>query len=58
MARWTRLLEAVAVVQLPGPTGASFTSGKKLACGAPRHSRNIDGEHVPHNLAKFANQLR
>jgi hypothetical protein len=40
MARWTRLLEAVAAVQLPGPTGASFTSKKKLACGAPRHSRN------------------
>ena len=37
MARWTRLLEAVAAVQLPGPTGASFTSKKKLACGAPRH---------------------
>ena len=35
MARWTRLLEAVAAVQLPGPTGASFTSNKKLACGAP-----------------------
>ena len=41
MARWTRLLEAVAAVQLPGPTGASFTSKKKLACGAPRHSRNM-----------------
>ena len=41
MARWTRLLEAVAAVQLLGPTGASFTSKKKLACGAPRHSRNM-----------------